>query len=77
MASKLEQSIVSLAKQGIGDELVRTLNGVKLEKVLEMKKRNNISKYMIISSKLSHVWKAIFSVMAITCNKLKGRNKHC
>ena len=55
MASKLEQSIVSLAKQGIGDELVRTLNGVKLEKVLEMKKRNNISKYMIISSKLSHV----------------------
>lgn len=33
MVSKLEQSIVSLAKQGNNDELMRTLNGIKLEKV--------------------------------------------
>jgi hypothetical protein len=33
MASKTEQSIISLAKQENNDELVRTLNGIKLEKV--------------------------------------------
>ncbi len=35
MGSKTEQSIISLAKQENNDELVRILNGFKLEKVQE------------------------------------------
>jgi hypothetical protein len=33
MATKTEQSIIALAKQGNNDELVRILNGIKVEKV--------------------------------------------
>ena len=33
MASKTERSIISLAKQGSNDELIRILNTIKLEKV--------------------------------------------
>ena len=38
MASKTEQLIISLARQDTHDELTRTLNGVKLEKVQEYMK---------------------------------------